>query len=194
MESSRARGVFVALDACFSGGGKSIVPKGGKPLVGVLASAELIKPKGSGKVILTSSAVNQQSWEDEKELQGGIFSHFFVEGMKGKAGEGAWIQTGDLAKYIKENVPRFAKRLKGVEQEPQLTGQGNFPMVRNWEKARVMDEETGRAKLKNAFEKGFINIDQLNRALDELKAPARSKTLQAFLEGKMNEKKFGELY
>ncbi|MBW2662060.1 MAG: caspase family protein, partial [Deltaproteobacteria bacterium] len=31
MDASRAKGIMVALDACFSGGGKSIVPKGGKP-------------------------------------------------------------------------------------------------------------------------------------------------------------------
>ncbi len=57
-----------------------------------------------------------------------------------------------------------------------------------------MDVEIARAKLKNAFERGYITAEQLNKALDELKSPKRSKTLDAFIEGKIDEKKFGELY
>ncbi len=193
VEKSPAK-VFVALDACFSGGGKSIVPKGGKPLVGMLLTADLLKPKATGKIILTSSAMNQQSWEDEKELKGGIFSHFLIEGLKGKASKDAWIQSNDLVTYIRENVPRVARKLKGVEQIPQVSGQGNFPVARNWEKAKFIDVETGRAKLKGAFENGLITPEQLSRALDELKSPIRSKTLEAFFEGKIEAGKFGELY
>ena len=194
IDSSQAKGVLVALDACFSGGGKSIVPKGGKPLVGMLVSDDLIKPKGTGKVIITSSAVNQQSWEDEKELHSGIFSHYLLEGLRGKAGRDVWVNVGELADYIKDNVPKAARNLKGVEQTPQITGSGDFAVTRNWERAKVMDAEIARAKLKTAFEKGSITLEQLNRALDELKTVARSKTLEVFLEGKIDERKFGELY
>jgi tetratricopeptide (TPR) repeat protein len=193
VESSPAK-VLVALDACFSGGGKSVVPKGGKPLVGMLATPDLLQPKAKEKVIITSSAMNQQSWEDEKEMKGGIFSHFLIEGLTGRASKGAWTNINDLAAYVKENVPRAAKKLKGVEQIPQVSGEGNFPVARNWEKARFQDVETARARLKSAFESGFLTIDQLNRALDELKSQTHSKTLEAFLEEKMDARKFGELY
>jgi uncharacterized caspase-like protein len=92
VDASQAKGVMVALDACFSGGGKSIVAKGAKPLVGVLAATPLLAPKGSGKLILTSSAVNQQSWEDDTELRGGIFSHYLLEGLRGKAADDVWVK------------------------------------------------------------------------------------------------------
>jgi tetratricopeptide (TPR) repeat protein len=194
MDSSQAKGIMVALDACFSGGGKSIVPKGGKPLVGMLVNPELIKPKGTGKVIITSSATNQQSWEDEKEIQGGIFSYYLLEGLRGKAGKDAWVKVDELADYIKNSVPRMAKKLKGVEQNPVVSGKGDFAVTRNWERSKVMDGEMTRVRLKLAFEKGSITADQLSKAMDELKTLNRSKTLEAFLEGKIDERKFGELY
>lgn len=194
MDSSQAKGVMVALDACFSGGGKSIVPKGGKPLVGMLVNPELIKPKGTGKVIITSSATNQQSWEDEKEIQGGIFSHYLIEGLKGKAGKEAWVKVDELGSYIKESVPKAARKLKGQEQNPVVSGKGDFAVTRNWERAKVMDADMARVRLKNVFEKGMITTEQLSKAMDELKTPSRSKTLEAFLEGKIDERKFGELY
>lgn len=194
VDTSNAKGVMVALDACFSGGGKSIVPKGGKPLVGIMVTPEIMKPKGAGKVIITSSATNEQSWEDDRELKAGIFSHYLLEGMKGGAGKNMWVKVDELADYIKENVSRAARKLKGMDQNPQISGRGDFAVTRNWERAKVMDVEIARSKIKGAFESGSINADQLNRALDELKVQSRSKTLDAFLQGKIDDKKFGELY
>lgn len=195
IDSSNAKGIMVAIDACFSGGGKSIAAKGGKPLVGMIVNSELIKPKGTGKVVITSSAANQQSWEDEKEIQGGIFSHYLIEGLKGGAGkDSVWIKVDELADYIKANVPKTARKLKGVEQEPQVSGRGDFAVVRNWERTKVMDVDMAKARLKSALEKGMITAGQLNRAMDELKTQGRSKTLESFLEGKIDENKFGELY
>ncbi len=194
VDASQAKGVMVALDACFSGGGKSIVAKGAKPLVGVLSATPLLAPKGAGKLILTSSAVNQQSWEDETELKGGIFSHYFLEGLRGKAADDVWVKGNDLARYVKSHVAGAVMRLKGVDQNPQATGSGDFAVARNWEKAKVLDAGIGKEKLKAAFERGNISAGQLSNAMDELSAGKRSKMLEAFLEGKIDEKKFGELY
>jgi len=54
----------------------------------MIVSPELIKTKGTGKVIITSSATNQQSWEDETELKSGIFSYYLLEGLKGQSKQG----------------------------------------------------------------------------------------------------------
>lgn len=194
VDSSQAKGVMVALDACFTGGGKSVIPKGGKPLVGMMASSELIKLQGPQKVIITSSAVNQQSWEDETELKSGIFSHYFIESLTGKANKDVWVRVEDIANHIKENVPKAVRKLKGVEQMPQIAGTGNFPVTRNWERAKLMDVDIAKSKLKAAFEKGLITAEQLSKSVDELKASVKSKILEAFLEGKIDERKFGELY
>lgn len=192
--SSQAKGVMIALDACFTGEGRSIVPKGGKPMAVMLESTGLIRPKGANRIVITSSLANQQSWEDEKEIQGGIFSHYLLEGLKGRGGQDAWVKAGELAEYIKANVPKATKKLKGVDQNPQVFGQADFAVSRNWERSKVLDIEMASSKLKTAFEKGAINSEQLNRAMDELKTQNRSKTLELFLEGKIDEAKFGKLY
>jgi len=194
MDDSHAKGIMVALDACFSGGGKSIVPKGGKPLVGMLVSSEIMKPKGAGRVLITSSAANQQSWEDEAEIKGGIFTHYLLEGLMGKGGKDVWVKIDELSDYVKKNVPKASRRLKGQEQYPQITGKGNFAVTRNWNAAKVKDVTIARSRLKTAFEQGNINARQLSRAMDELRTGQRSKTLEAYLEGKIDEENFGALY
>ncbi len=194
LDKSKAKGALLALDACFSGGGKSIIPKGGKPLVGMLAVPDLIKPAVSGKMVITSSAPNQQSWEDDSELKSGIFSHYLIEGLKGKAAKDQWVRADELAEYLKTMVPSAATRLKRMEQKPQVFGSGSFSVSRNWEKAKVMDVDLARGKLKNTFEKGFISAEQLSRAMDDLKSPSRSKLLDSFLDGRISDKQFGELY
>lgn len=194
VDSSNAKGVLVALDACFTGSGKSIVAKGGKPIVGMMAAPDIIKTVGSGRVIITSSAANQQSWEDDSEYKSGLFSHFFKEGLTGKGGNGVWVTINDISEYIKNNVAKAAFRLKGQQQDPQVIGTGDFTVSRNWEKSRLMDEETGKNKLKALFEKGLINSAQLSKGLDELKKPVKSKLMDAFLKGKVDDKSFGELY
>jgi len=194
MDGSHAKGIMVALDACFSGGGKSIVPKGGKPLVGMLVSSEIMKPTGAGRVLITSSATNQQSWEDEAEIKGGIFTHYLLKGLMGKGGKDVWVKIDELSDYVKKNVPKASRRLKGQEQYPQITGKGNFAVTRNWNAAKVKDVTIARSRLKTAFEQGNINARQLSRAMDELRTGQRSKTLEAYLEGKIDEENFGALY
>ena len=196
MEGGAAKGIVMALDACFTGGGKSVIPKGGKPLVGMLATEGLIKPKGARMAVLTSSAANQQSWEDDGEIKGGIFSHFLLEGLRGAADADAdsWINVGELSNYLKTHVLQTARRLKNSDQTPQLIGAGNVAVAKNWERARVMDVDIARASLKAAFERGAVTPEQLNKAMDEIRSSRRSKTLDAFLGGKIDERKFGELY
>ena len=194
MDASHAKGIMVALDACFSGGGKSIVPKGGKPLVGMLVSSEIMKPKGTGRVLITSSATNQQSWEDETEIKGGIFTHYLLKGLMGKGSKDIWVKIDELSNYVKKNVPKASRRLKGQEQYPQITGNGNFAVTRNWNEVKVKDINIARSRLKSAFEHGNINAKQLSRALNELKTGQRSRTLEAYLEGKIDEENFGALY
>lgn len=193
MNQAHAKGILLAIDACFSGSGKSILPKGGKSLVVMTVKDDLIKFTGKGNII-TSSSLNQQSWEDEEELKGGIFSHYLLEGLKNGKDTESWINVDELADYIKSNVPGAALRLKGTEQTPQIIGSGNFAIVRNWERVKVQDAEIARSRLKMALEGGFISTEQLNRAIDELPSPTRSRILEGFLEGKIDEKKFGELY
>ncbi len=124
------------MSAFQSVGGKSIVPKGCKPLVGMMASSPLFALKGSSKLILTSSAVNQQSWEDETELKAGVFSYYLLQGLKDRAADDIWINGDDLVRFVKTYVAKAIIKLKGMEQDPQIVRQGNF----------APSPETGRRK------------------------------------------------
>lgn len=62
------------------------------------------------------------------------------------------------------------------------------------EKAKPTDLESARAKLRDAFEKGLISPEQMGKALEEIKAPSRSRLLDSFLNGKITDVQFGELY
>jgi len=112
----------------------------------------------------------------------------------GKGGKDVWVKIDELSDYVKKNVPKASRRLKGQEQYPQITGKGNFVVTRNWNEVKVKDVNIARSRLKTAFEHGNINAKQLNRGLDELRAGQRSKTLEAYLEGKIDEENFGALY
>ncbi|MBI5748861.1 MAG: caspase family protein [Nitrospinae bacterium] len=191
IDQSSAKGIMVALDACFTGSGKSIVPEGGKPLVGMPAPRTFIEPSGTGKVVITSSATDQQSWEDDT-IKSGIFSHYLLEGLKGKSSKGVWITVNEISDYIEDNVPKAAKKLKGEEQIPQVSGKGYFAVARNWTK--IKEIENAETKLKNGFGKGLITLEQLNRASEELKNPNRSKPLEAFIKGEIDEREFGKVY
>jgi len=102
--------------------------------------------------------------------------------------------VGELSNYLKTHVLQTARRLKNSDQTPQLIGAGNVAVAKNWERARVMDVDIARASLKAAFERGAVTPEQLNKAMDEIRSSRRSKTLDAFLGGKIDERKFGELY
>ncbi|MDX9822180.1 MAG: hypothetical protein RBT20_09620 [Syntrophales bacterium] len=88
-------------------------------------------------------------------------------------------------------IQAYAKTGPGVAGEgsrpagPAPKGQPSQPPA---------DLQALRVKLKDAFEKGAITAEQLSRALDEGGRAARSKILDAFLEGKIDANKFGELY
>ncbi|MGD9809428.1 MAG: caspase family protein [Deferribacterales bacterium] len=193
LDNSNAKGVLVALDACFTGTGKSVTPKGGKPIVGMMVANDIIKTTGAGKLILTSSAADQQSWEDDNEFKSGIFSHYLIDGIM-NAGQSAWISVKDLADYVMTNVPKASSRLKGEPQTPQLIGKGDFVVSRNWKMSKELSEESAKSKLKAAFENGDINAAQLSKALDEVKNKTNSKLMDSFLNGKIDSKTFGELY
>ena len=75
--------------------------------------------------ILFSAATGDQvsHWYPEKKH--GLFTYFFLKGLKGDADDNydREISIKELAKYIKENVTYMARRLGGRDQTPQVIGQ-----------------------------------------------------------------------
>jgi hypothetical protein len=85
--------------------------------------AQRAQPQESpaGIAVLYSCSKGQEALEDEK-LQHGIFCHFLIEGLRGKAADPATgaITLGRLADYLANRVDDHARRYHGRPQRPSL--------------------------------------------------------------------------
>ena len=109
-----ARRVIVALDSCFSGaGGRSVLPKGARPLVTKTASAG---PIGGKVAVLSASAGDQISGVIEKAGHG-AFTFYLLEGLN--AGQEGAVTPRTLHAYLTPKV-QDAARERNRDQTPQL--------------------------------------------------------------------------
>ncbi|MHC4963220.1 MAG: caspase family protein [Planctomycetota bacterium] len=110
--------IFIA-DACYSGasGGRTVSVTG---LRANIADTFLDRiAAGRGKVIITASAANEVSVEQD-ELQHGVFTYYLLEGLKGPADtDGDGLVTVDEAyRYVSDRVPQATHQ----EQHPVKKG------------------------------------------------------------------------
>jgi len=108
--------VLIALDSCFSGaGGRSVLPKGGRPLVTQVVTHF---PNDGKLVALTASGSDQISGTIEDQGHG-AFTYYFLRGLNGDAPSDQGITVGTLYDYLSRNVSASAHRQER-EQNPQL--------------------------------------------------------------------------
>lgn len=113
LNALKAKQVVVALDACFSGaGGRSVLPKGARPLVTKIDSGEL----GVGKLIVLAASAGDEITGSEESQGHGLFTYHLLKGLSDKDGD-ATIQ--DLYEQLLPNVQDAARR-ENREQTPQL--------------------------------------------------------------------------
>lgn len=114
IESERL--VFV-MDACYAGAGGRGFTVGPSTRAAYLSDDFLRHlSAGRGRVILAASDVNEASIELD-DLGGGIFTHYFLEGVRGAGdvdGDGA-ITVKEAYDYLYERVSRTAKNAGGVQ-------------------------------------------------------------------------------
>lgn len=121
----KAQNVIVALDSCFSGaGGRSVLPKGVRPLVN---KVDIGAPLGEGShamVALTASGGNQISGTLDEQGHG-AFTYFLLKGLNGAAqGQDGRVTVGSLYQFLKPAVEEAAAR-DNRNQSPQfLRGAG----------------------------------------------------------------------
>gem|GEM_PF-7041189 len=126
LDEIASKHVLVIFDSCYSGGlpkGQRGLPPRGKPK-GPLDFFNDFDPKG--KLVLAASAEDQLSWED-RDLGHGVFTHFLLEGLKGKAdANGDYRVTAEeLYEYVYREVPKYVREKFHADQEPQLLGKGD---------------------------------------------------------------------
>jgi uncharacterized caspase-like protein len=94
------KNVVIALDACYSGQGRSASPTGGK---GVHWVEDDKTPTEA--VMISASKWDQTAW-DYPEKSHGLFTYFLLKGMRGKevdANGDGYVDTDELFGYLTES-------------------------------------------------------------------------------------------
>lgn len=124
----KARRIVVMLDSCFSGaGGRSVLAKGTRPLVGKIMTAPPAESAGS-RLLVTASGPDQISGSDETAGHG-LFTKHLLEGLNGGAKDAQGrVTLASLYDYLKPRVEDEARR-GNREQAPKLIGEGAPDLV-----------------------------------------------------------------
>jgi len=117
----RAQRAAVFLDTCYSGAAM----KGAKGLViersGVSNKTLDHFRDGTGRVIISASQANEQSWESDK-LKNGYFTHFLIQGLKQKNG---MVPIEQVFDYVKEEVSKSVRQELKKAQTPAMKKSDN---------------------------------------------------------------------
>lgn len=113
LNALKAKEVLVAIDSCFSGaGGRSVLPRGTRPLITKIDSAEGLVGR---LVVLTASASDEITGTAEDQGHG-LFTYHLLSGINESKGT-ATVRS--LYEYIRPKVQEGA-RLENRDQTPQL--------------------------------------------------------------------------
>ncbi|MBI3552747.1 MAG: ankyrin repeat domain-containing protein [Elusimicrobia bacterium] len=126
----KAREVVVALDACFSGaGGRSVLPKGARPLVtkleeGIVPDASLTVFAAAGGAQITGTLDDQGH---------GTFTYHFLKGLGGAAKDARGRVTAQgLYEYLKPRVEEDGRR-QNRAQTPTVSGTAGERVLASFE-------------------------------------------------------------
>ncbi len=128
IENSEAKHLIAFIDACRSG--TVGFAKGSRnPDHDILGDLRNLPPT---KLIFTSGRGSQRAWEDQN-LGMSVFTHYLLEGMKGKAEDSdhdGFVDLGELERYVRESVENHtANNQKMTRQSPRL-----------WERSGLLPE------------------------------------------------------
>jgi len=120
--------VLVFFDGCHSGGLARSLPNGQKPIQGVHDIFQDFSLEG--RLVFSAADETQEAFESDA-LGHGIFTHFVLEGLRGAADLNGdrRITAWELYEYLLVEVPAFAKAERGVEQIPQIVGEGDVRVL-----------------------------------------------------------------
>jgi hypothetical protein len=111
--------VLVAIDACFTGQGRSVVAK---EMKGVAWVEKEETPTDA--LVITASNEEQAAW-DWPDKAHGIFTYYFLEGLRGAAASkrnDGFVYADELYEYVVKQVPSTSKEKYGVIQSPVKQG------------------------------------------------------------------------
>ncbi|MEO1448423.1 MAG: caspase family protein [Bacteroidota bacterium] len=118
------RNLTVVIDACFSGSSDrgTLLPY--TSLVRVKSNSSVLKDPRAA--VFTASQSNQvASWYPDQSHS--LFTYYFLKGLQGEANEDRDrnLTVGEMRRYLEDQVPYMARRLKNREQNPEVFGRGD---------------------------------------------------------------------
>jgi hypothetical protein len=127
LNALKAREVIVAMDACFTGaGGRSVIAKGTRPLVGKVDTQSGLS--STGKLTVFSASGSDQTSGSDDGTGYGLFTYHWLDGLNGAAKNASGeVTTQSLFDYLKPKVEDAARRANRA-QSPQLLS-GAAPVV-----------------------------------------------------------------
>jgi formylglycine-generating enzyme required for sulfatase activity len=127
LEKCQAGTKLLLIDACRDDPEAELAKFGVSPLKD--NRPQTVRPPG-GVAALFSCSEGQQSYESD-EVKHGVFFHFIIEGLKGKAANRDQITLLDLVNYTQQEVPDYVKNKVSarVRQNPNLVGDLNQQVV-----------------------------------------------------------------
>lgn len=117
-----ARSVTVAIDACFSGSSeKGMLLKSMSPIFVKVENP--VAALDNGIVFTASTGQQVASWYPEKKH--GIFTYYFLKGLRGDADTDGdrQVTIAEMETYLKIHVTDQARYLNNREQTPEVTAQ-----------------------------------------------------------------------
>lgn len=128
LDNSKAGKKLMIVDACREtpGGQTRGAGKMSDALLKALQATE-------GFAVMASCKVGQLSWEDP-ELEQGVFTHFLLEGFRGKAPaspQDGLIRLGSVSEYASKMTRDYVRRFKNEDQIPWFEGEQarNIPVA-----------------------------------------------------------------
>ncbi|MBI5250012.1 MAG: ankyrin repeat domain-containing protein [Desulfomonile tiedjei] len=164
LKAVNAERVLIIADACYAGGFSQMKPKALSP------SLELFLQEArssSGRAIITSARNGELSWESP-DFKNSVFTHNFLEGLKGKADRDrdGVVTLNEAYEYAYAHT----KNETSGKQHPQFEGKvvGAFPL--SFVGSRVPPSEL-KKKLFRSVEAGNSNsVEQLIAQIAEVDA------------------------
>jgi len=123
-----SRHVLVFFDGCHSGGLARSLPSGQRPVGDV---ADIFRDFNlDGRLIFSAATETQEAFESAA-LGHGVFTYFVLQGLAGGADLNGdrRITAWELYEFLLAEVPAFVKRERGVEQIPQIVGEGDVRVL-----------------------------------------------------------------
>lgn len=120
LEKLPCKRVVILLDSCFAGtAGAQTLAKLKSVRISDKSYKNITDLSGEGRVILAASSENQVSHEEDS-LQAGVFTHYLLEGLNGKAKtkDDGSINILGLYEYVNKEVSRYTKN----KQSPVFRG------------------------------------------------------------------------